>query len=122
MAEAMKWYRKSADQGVAGAQFSLGNMYFSGHGIPHDDVEAVKWYRKAADQGDAYGQFYLGGMYEMGYGVPQDNVEACMWFNLSTAQGNTNAEKRRDSLARKMTPSQIAEAQILAEKWKPKGR
>jgi TPR repeat protein len=50
-AEAIKWYRKAADQGYAEAQTYLGTMYQDGQGVPKDDVEAVKWYRKAADQG-----------------------------------------------------------------------
>ena len=50
-AEAVKWYRKAADQGYAAAQTNLGLMYAHGQGVPQDYVEAVKWYRKAADQG-----------------------------------------------------------------------
>ncbi|WP_146113983.1 tetratricopeptide repeat protein, partial [Haemophilus influenzae] len=47
--EAVKWYRKAAEQGYADAQFNLGNMYYNGHGVKQDDFEAVKWYRKAAE-------------------------------------------------------------------------
>ena len=50
-AEAVKWYRKAADQGHSGAQFNLAIMYATGEGVPENDAEAVKWYRKAADQG-----------------------------------------------------------------------
>ncbi len=49
--EAVKWYRKAADQGHAGAQHNLGWMYANGEGGERDPKEAVKWYRKAADQG-----------------------------------------------------------------------
>lgn len=49
--EALKWYRKAAEQGYAPAQNILGVTYTTGHGVPNDDVEAVKWYRKAAEQG-----------------------------------------------------------------------
>ena len=52
-AEAVKWYRKAADQGDAFAQYNLGVMYDNGEGVPQDQAEAVKWYRKAAEQGDA---------------------------------------------------------------------
>jgi len=43
-----------------------------------------------------------------------------MWLNLSSAQGNANATRNRDSIAAKMTPEQIAEAQKMAREWKPK--
>ena len=55
-AEAVKWYRKAADQGHASAQYNLGVMYSNGEGVPENDAEAVKWYRKAADQGNAMAQ------------------------------------------------------------------
>ena len=60
-------------------------------------------------------------MYAQGVGVPQDHVLAHMWFNLSAAQGDDpqQAGKYRDSMAGKMTPDQLAEAQRLAREWKP---
>jgi TPR repeat protein len=58
-------------------------------------------------------------MYAQGQGVPQDYVPAHMWFDLAAAQGEKDATELRDSLAKKMTPAQIAEAQKLAREWKP---
>jgi hypothetical protein len=50
-----------------------------------------------------------------------------MWFDLAAAhEDDTYAEDYgkdfRDSLAEKMTPAQLAEAQRLVRKWKAKGR
>ena len=119
-AEAVKWYRKAADQGHRPRPVqSRAFMYDEGQGVPQDYAEAVKWYREAADQGNARAQFNLGIMYAEGQGVPQDYVRAHMWFNLSAAQGDQNAAKNRDIAARRMTPAQIAEAQRLAREWKP---
>jgi uncharacterized protein len=42
-----------AEKGYAGAQYSLGWMYFNGQGVPKDYDEALRWYREAADQGHA---------------------------------------------------------------------
>ena len=50
--EAVKWFRKAAEQGHAGGQRSLGICYAYGEGVVEDKEEAVKWYRKAAEQGD----------------------------------------------------------------------
>ena len=58
--EAVKWYRLSAEQGYAEAQFNLGFMYDNGEGVPQDYKEAVKWYRLSAEQGNALGQYNLG--------------------------------------------------------------
>lgn len=46
-AEAMKWYRKAAEQGYADAQYMLGLCYC----VKQDKPEAVKWLQKAAKQG-----------------------------------------------------------------------
>jgi len=45
--QAVRWYRKAAEQGYASAQNNLGLMYVNGEGVP----QAVKWFRKAAEQG-----------------------------------------------------------------------
>ena len=50
--EAVKWYRKAAEQGDAEAQNNLGQMYRNGYGVSKDYSEAIKWYRKAARQGN----------------------------------------------------------------------
>ena len=90
-AEAVKWYRKSAEQGDAIAQYNLGLMYDSGDGVPQDDIEAEKWYRKSAEQGNADAQSYLGSMYFLGEGAPKDYVEAYKWLNLAVA-GSLNKD------------------------------
>ncbi len=59
-------------------------------------------------------------MYYGGEGVPQDYAQAHMWFNLAGAQGLEQAAKNRDNVAKRMTPTQIAEAEKLAREWKPK--
>ncbi|TGV64147.1 sel1 repeat family protein, partial [Mesorhizobium sp. M00.F.Ca.ET.149.01.1.1] len=51
-AEAVAWLRKSADQGYAKAENSLGVAYLDGHGVKQDTAQALILIRKAADQGD----------------------------------------------------------------------
>ena len=55
-AEAVKWYRKAAEQGIAEAQYNLGVMYANGEGVPRDQAKAVEWLQKAAKQGLAKAQ------------------------------------------------------------------
>jgi uncharacterized protein len=116
----VSWFRKSADQGKASAQYNLGNMYRKGEGVPRDYAAALSWYRKAANQGTSDAQNNLGSMYFKGEGVPQDYVSAHMWFNLAAAGGDKAAAKHRDIVAAKMTPAQIAEAQkLFYEQYQP---
>jgi len=91
-AEALKWYRLSAEQGNAGAQTNLGVMYDNGQGVGQDKAEAVKWYRLAAARGSAEAQYNLGEMYAEGQGVAQDYGEALTWYRQSAARGNADAQ------------------------------
>ena len=47
-----EWFMLLAEQGLAQAQYKLGNMYEKGWGVPKDQKQAVIFYKKAADQGD----------------------------------------------------------------------
>ena len=49
-AEAVKWYRKAADQGYAKAQYNLGVMYCSGDGVPENDVKFMIYAKKSGNE------------------------------------------------------------------------
>ncbi|MBR4182103.1 MAG: sel1 repeat family protein, partial [Candidatus Methanomethylophilaceae archaeon] len=49
--EALKWYRKGAENGNSYAQTNLGHLYSQGLGVEKSDEEAFGWYLKAAEQG-----------------------------------------------------------------------
>jgi hypothetical protein len=93
-AEAVKWYRKAADQNFAAAQYALGLCYRNGQGVAKDYLEAAKWHRKAANQNFALAQNDLGVDCANGIGVAKDEVEAVIWYrkaadqNLALAQDN----------------------------------
>ncbi len=119
---AVKEFQLSAERGDVKAWYNLGIMYQLGLGVPQDDQEAVRWYRLAAEQGHADAQVLLGTLYHLGQGVPRDDVLAHMWMNLAAAKGMKEVVKVRDSLEKRMTPAQLAEAQRLAREWTPKGK
>jgi len=119
--QALMWYQKSAEQGYAIAQFNLGIMYHNGQGVTKDYKQAVVWYQKAAEQGYVDAQFNLGLMYFHGQGVTQDYVQALMWWNIADLSGYSRAVKNSGIVAKRMTSSQIQEAQNLAAQWMDKG-
>jgi TPR repeat protein len=87
-AEAAKWYRKAAEQGLADAQFDLAEIYrFGSPGVAENPEEAYGWYRCAAEQGHPEAQVKLGYCYMNGSGIPKDDVEAVRWFRKSAKQG-----------------------------------
>jgi TPR repeat protein len=51
-AEAVRWYRKSADQSYPQAQYALGFMYYYGYGVSRDRVQAGDLFQQAAAHGN----------------------------------------------------------------------
>ena len=114
LVEAERWFRRAAEQGHAGAQtvlrelyrsirllaeqgnadaqFGLGVAYVQGTGVAQDLVEAVRWFRRAAEQGHAGAQARLGMAYFQGTGVPQDFAEAVRLVRLAAQQGNVQGQ------------------------------
>jgi TPR repeat protein len=90
--EAVKWFRKAAEQNYAMAQNALGICYANGQGVTKDEVEAVKWFRKAAEQNNALAQFNLGNCYANGQGVAKNYAEAVKWFRKAAEQNDARAE------------------------------
>ena len=57
--QASQWYYKAAEQGLADAQYNLGEMYYYGRGIRQNHNLAKEWFGKACQNGlqkgcDAY--------------------------------------------------------------------
>ncbi len=84
--EAVRWYRKAAEQDYTRALNNLGMKYAFGEGVAKDYAEAAQWYRKAADKGDALAQRSLGDLYYNGQGVAQDYAQATYWYQMVNAK------------------------------------
>ena len=79
--EALKWFLKAADQGVAWAEVWAADFYFSGSpGVPRDLYKALELYKSASDHGDPRAAFFVGQMYFFGDGVSTNQHEAASWF------------------------------------------
>jgi TPR repeat protein len=123
---AARLIRPYAEDGDPEAQFKLGRMFQEGQGVPQDHAEAGKWYRLSAEAGQPFAQNNLGVMYKHGRGVKQDNVQAYFWFSLAAKyylefeeMNLERARQNRQSVASKMTPDEISEAQALVRSWDP---
>ncbi|MDR0869679.1 MAG: sel1 repeat family protein [Planctomycetaceae bacterium] len=91
--EAVKWFRKAAEQNDAFAQNNLANYYNNGAGgLDKNEKKARELYQKAVEQGLAVAQSQLGNCYYFGKGVDKDFTEAVRWFRKAAEQGNTNAQ------------------------------
>ncbi len=79
--EAFKNYKLAAEQGHAGAQQKLGQLYAYGYGTPQDYTQSIAWYEKAAAQGDMEAEYALALAYLRGdEGVAKDGAKAASYF------------------------------------------
>lgn len=89
----LSWYQRSAERGLASAQFQLGKYYETGQQTPSDTKEAMRWYRSAAEQGYADAQYYLGMLYYYGIGIDREKVLAKSLMEASASQGHASAKR-----------------------------
>jgi len=92
---ALQWFERAARQGLAEAQFHLGNMYAYGLAELPPDTDgarlAAQWYFEAARQGHAEAQYSLGILFLTGSGVVQDANVARKWIARAAEQGHADA-------------------------------
>ena len=112
--EAVEWFSRAASSGHTGAMIQLGRMYRSGIGALQNYSLAVEWIRKSADAGDAEGMLELGRLYRDGIGMSADPLKAYVWFNRAAARLNMDAARERESVARRLSAEQLAEAQFIS--------
>lgn len=110
-------FKELAEQGDSSAQFNLGSLYREGQGVSQDDKQAALWWAKAADQGHLDAMDNLGLRYAKGEGVEQDMVQAYKWFSIAALSKNVSAAANAKFAATKLTPEQLAQAQLLAKEW-----
>lgn len=90
-ASAMPWFRRSAEQGYAPAQYIYGSLFRDGRW--KDPKQLVYWWKKAAEQGNVHAQLWLGVYHEDGRdGVSRDYSEALKWLSMAAKQGQPDAQ------------------------------
>lgn len=90
--EAVKWYRRAAEQGYVWSQYRLGQCFLFGNGVERNAAEAVNWLRKSAEQGRSGAQYYLGYCYSNGMGIARDEIEGVKWYRKAAEQGDPDAQ------------------------------
>jgi len=91
--EAAEWYKKSADQGYAPAQYEIGLAHLGDQGKYRTDKpkeNAAKWFQMAAAQGYADAQNALGQIHYEKKGF--DFVDAAKLFRMAAEQGHAQAQ------------------------------
>jgi TPR repeat protein len=90
--QAVYWFRKSARQTFAPAQYRLGELYyFEKGGLPRDLEKAITLFKQAAKQKDVDAQMNLAMLAGTGEGLPYDKEEALSWLLKARMGGNPMA-------------------------------
>lgn len=100
--EALYWYTKGAEQGVAEAQYKLGLNYIADIIVRTDYKKAAHWFEKADKQGYAdaherygYSLYAVGNSYFYGWnGYAEDEVEAVKWYEKSALSGYAGGQRK----------------------------
>ncbi|MBT4711391.1 MAG: sel1 repeat family protein [Alphaproteobacteria bacterium] len=116
---AMKEWLPLAEQGVAGAQSNIGDMFSNGLGMERDDTQAFFWHIKAAEQGVVKSIFFVGAALAAGQGVEKDLVEGTKWLLLAQRVGFPNATQVLSLVSQSMSPEDAAESERRADEWTP---
>jgi TPR repeat protein len=98
LAEAVKWYRRSAEQGDRYAQYNLAVMLLKGQGTAQDAGEAFHWCHAAAEQGLPEAQLQLADFFATGLATTEDPTAGRAWYKEAAAQGNPEAAARLHTL------------------------
>jgi TPR repeat protein len=90
-AAAMPWFRRSAEQRYAPAEYMYGGIFREGRW--KDPKQLVYWWTKAAEQGNVHAQLWLGAFYEQGsHGIERDYSKAFKWLSMAAKQGQPDSQ------------------------------
>lgn len=117
--EAREIFLPLAQGGNADAEELIGVMYAMGLGVERDDERAFDWYLRASLKGHPGAQSGIGWYYEVGRGIPAPDLpRAYTWYTLSAIGGDPDAAISMNEVVKKMTPEQIAKAELLIDDYK----
>jgi TPR repeat protein len=91
---AFGFFRKSAVEGYADAEFMMGIYFLNGEKdiVETNTTAAAQWFAKAAEQKQPKAQLYLGICYRKGVGVKRDDELGVRWIRKAADQNVPKAQ------------------------------
>jgi localization factor PodJL len=114
------WYTRAAERGNAKAMHNLAVLHAEGVSGKPDYATATEWFRRAAELGVRDSQYNLAILLGRGLGAPADLALSYQWFAIAAGQGDEDAARKRDEVALRLAPPDLARAKLAAADWKPK--
>ena len=115
---ARRWYQRAAEIGNTRAMHNLAVLMAEGAAGKPDYAAAMTWFVKAAEHGVRDSQFNLAVLYARGLGGQQDLVRSYTWFAIAAGQGDEEAGRKRDEVAARLQPADLARAKSNVERWR----
>jgi localization factor PodJL len=115
---ARRWYQRAAENGNTRAMHNLAVLMAEGAAGRPDYGSAMTWFQKAADHGVRDSQFNLAVLFARGLGTQQDLVRSYTWFAVAAGQGDEEAGRKRDEVAARLQPADLARAKSAVERWR----
>ncbi|MEF2553805.1 peptidoglycan-binding protein [Aurantimonas sp. A2-1-M11] len=119
---ARDWYLKAAEQGNIRAMHNLAVLFATGVDGKSEPKLAAQWFERAAEHGMTDSQYNLGILYARGAGVEQDLTESYKWFSVVAKAGDNDAGRKRDEVAKSLTPERLKEAEAKLASFTAKPR
>ena len=117
---AAAWYERAAQGGNIRAMHNLATLLASGIDGKPDYAAAFRWYGEAAEAGLQDSQFNMGVLLARGVGTRQDLAKAYRWFALAASRSDQDAARKRDEIAARLGPAELAAARASVEQWRPR--
>lgn len=114
------WYTRAAERGNAKAMHNLAVLHAEGVSGKPDYASATEWFRRAAEHGVRDSQYNLAVLLGRGLGAPTDLAQSYLWFAVAAGQGDDDAARKRDEVAQRLSPTDLAAAKAEAAAWKPR--
>jgi localization factor PodJL len=90
--QALEFFGKAANQGLAPAQFRLASIYEKGLGTEPNAKIAALWYQRAAQTGNVHAMHNLGVLLAEGLDGRPDYAKAAFWFAQAAAYGEGDSQ------------------------------
>ena len=103
---AVKYYEKSAGQGLMQAVLAIADCYKLGTGYKKDVKKSMEHLKLAADSGYAEAQYRMGLYFQNGKCGQRDVFQAAYWYQKANLQGHVRAKTKLDECIANMPLTQ----------------
>lgn len=103
---AVKYYEKSAGQGLMQAVLAIADCYKLGTGYKKDVKKSMEHLKLAADSGYAEAQYRMGLYFQNGECGQRDVFQAAYWYQKANLQGHVRAKTKLDECIANMPLTQ----------------